>query len=62
MVQGKDVKIPEHAGKALCLTWALRGTCSTTCKRKEQHVRYSRATVTKLHEFLDKCGVPNPQP
>ena len=52
-----DLAVPNHAGKPVCLTWALKGSCSSTCKRKEQHVRYSRATVQNIHKYLDECGV-----
>ena len=61
MMEGKEVTVPKHANKDVCLVWALKGQCSATCKRKDQHVRYSRNTTTQLHQFLDACGVPNPQ-
>ena len=53
MMDGKDADIP---------SWALKGKCSGTCKRKDQHVPYPQGVVTKLHELLDKCGVENTQP
>jgi len=62
MMSGHDVAIPKHGGKDVCLVWALKGQCSTNCSRKDQHVRYSRDTVAKIHTLMDECGVANPQP
>ena len=62
MLEGHDVEVPKHNGDPVCLTWALKGQCSGTCKRKAQHVRYSRGLHQKLHGLLDECGVVNPQP
>ena len=61
MLQGHEVEIPKHANKPVCLVWALKGRCSSGCRRKDQHVRYSRDTNSKLHALLDACGVANPQ-
>lgn len=61
MMEGKDVTIPKHAGKDVCLVWALKGECSAGCKRKAQHVRYSQATNRSISELLTKCGVPAAQ-
>ena len=61
MMQGHEVEVPKHGNKACCLVWAFKGQCSTNCKRKDQHVRYSRDTNTKLHKLLTDCGVANPQ-
>ena len=61
MTEGHEVEIPKHAGKEVCLVWALKGECSATCKRKAQHVDYSRNTVRDIHNLLSKCGVANPQ-
>ena len=54
-------EVPKHGDKPVCLSWALRGTCSDGCKRKSVHVSYSRSTVQALHSLLDTCGVANPQ-
>ena len=62
MLEGHDVTIPKHAGKDVCLSWALKGSCSATCKRKAAHVRYSRDTIKSIHDLMDSCGVPNSQP
>ena len=62
MMEGKDADIPSHRDNPVCLSWALKGRCSNSCKRKEQHVLYPQGVVTKLHELLDKCGVANSQP
>ena len=62
MLEGHDVTIPQHAGKDVCLAWALKGSCSAMCKRKAAHVRYSRDTIKSIHKVLDDCGVPNSQP
>ena len=62
MMSGHDVAIPKHDGKDVCLVWALKGQCSTNCARKNQHVRYSRDTIAKIHSLMDECGVANSQP
>ncbi len=61
MMQGHDASIPKHKGKPVCLVWALKGECSASCKRKDQHVRYPGDTTAKIHDLLTKCGVANPQ-
>ena len=61
MLSGRDVTIPKHAGKDVCLAWALKGSCSARCSRKEQHVRYGPRVLSQLHELLTTCGVANPQ-
>jgi hypothetical protein len=61
MMEGKDVTIPKHSNKDVCLVWALKGECSAGCKRKTQHVRYSQATNRAISELLTKCGVPETQ-
>ncbi len=61
MMQGHDVAIPKHKGKAVCLVWALKGECSATCKRKDLHIRYPGDTTAKIHDLLTTCGVPNPK-
>ena len=61
LMQGHDVTVPEHGGQAVCLTWALKGECSSGCRRKRQHVRYSRSTNQAIHAMLDSCGVANAQ-
>ena len=60
-VQNHENDIPTHAGNPVCLTWALKGQCSASCKRKDQHVRYPRTVNQALHRFLDTCGVTNNQ-
>jgi hypothetical protein len=60
-MEGHSPTIPKHNSKPVCLAWALKGECSATCKRKEQHVRYSQAVCSKVHALLDDCGVENPQ-
>ena len=61
MLQGNTVSIPKHNDKPVCLVWALTGSCTSACKRKENHVRYPRSVVTQLHSLMDACGVANPQ-
>ena len=55
--QVKDEDIPKHAGKPVCLTWELKGACSSGCRCHENHKRYSRTTIQAIHGILDKCGV-----
>ena len=62
MMKDRDVEIPKVGDKPICLTWALKGSCSTACKRKNMHVRYSRQVNQKLHQLMDACGVANAQP
>jgi hypothetical protein len=62
LLGGKTVDVPNHGGKPICLAWALKGQCSTNCKRAGQHVNYGRAINQQLHGILDDCGVNNPQP
>jgi hypothetical protein len=57
MMKGKDVTIPRHSGKPVCLVWALKGACNSGCKRKDVHVRYSAATIKAIGSLLTKCGV-----
>ena len=40
-----EVTIPKHNGNPVCLSWALKGVCSSGCKRKHQHVCYGRTTI-----------------
>ena len=54
---GNGAELPKHGANPVCLTWALKGSCSSGCKRKAMHVRYSRVTIQKVNEFLDTCGV-----
>jgi hypothetical protein len=57
VMDGKNATIPKHQNKPVCLVWALKGECSSNCKRKDMHIRYS-ATVNKaIHSMLDKCDV-----
>ena len=44
MIGDTGAKAPKHAGKDVCLTWALKGECTSGCKRAANHVRYSQAT------------------
>lgn len=62
MIGGRSLTYPSQGGKPVCMSWALKGSCNTNCKRAAQHVRYSQTTVTALHAFLTECGVANPQP
>jgi hypothetical protein len=57
MIGSHGVTVPKIAGKEICLAWALRGSCSSNCKRKDQHKQYSRDVVSKIHALMDTCGV-----
>jgi hypothetical protein len=61
MVGNLQLEYPKQGGKPVCMAWALKGSCSSNCKRATQHVRYSLETVKALHKFLDDCGVANSQ-
>ena len=41
----------------VCLTWALKGSCTSKCKRAGSHVTYPASVNKKLHALLDTCGV-----
>jgi len=62
MMAGKGATVPQVDGKDICLSWALKGSCNSNCKRKEQHINYSRSVVQGLHALMDTCGVANAQP
>ena len=57
MMEGKNATIPKHQNKSVCLVWALKGECSSNCKRKDLHVRYPGSVNKAIHTFLDKCEV-----
>jgi hypothetical protein len=59
MMEGKDVTIPKHSNKDVCLVWALKGECLAGCKRKGQHVRFSQPPTVRSQarrlSTLDSC-------
>ena len=57
MLAGHNVDIPTRNNKSICLSWCLRGKCTTTCKRKTEHQQYSRDINNQVHELMTKCGV-----
>ena len=61
MTQGHDVTISKHAGREVCLIWALKGQCASNCRRAIQHVHYFHDTIAELHSLLGLCGVANNQ-
>ena len=61
MIGSNTVEVPKMGGKDICLSWALKGTCSGNCKRKDQHKTYSRDINQKLHALMTACGVAQPQ-
>jgi hypothetical protein len=61
MTAGHTVEFPKHNGKPVCMTWALRGTCFTGCKRQDNHVRYGPGVVRALHAIMTTCGVAEAQ-
>jgi hypothetical protein len=60
MIGTHSVVYPKQGGKDICLAWALKGSCSSNCRRVAQHTRYNAATMAALHTLLDVCGVPSP--
>ncbi|MGL5814328.1 MAG: hypothetical protein ACRCYW_13515 [Aeromonas sp.] len=62
LLGGRSVTVPKRGGKDICLTWALRGSCNSGCKRADNHVRYSVTINRAIGTILNECGVPNPQP
>jgi hypothetical protein len=61
MMEGKNATIPKHQNKPVCLVWALKGECSSNCKRKDMHIRYPAPVNKAIHAMLDKCGVASLQ-
>ncbi len=61
LMEGHEVEIPKHQGREVCLTWALKGSCSANCRRAAAHTRYPASVNAKLHSLLDACGVANPE-
>ena len=57
MLQGKTYTIPKHNNKEICLSWALKGSCHTNCRRKDSHVRYPESVTKKIHQLLTDCEV-----
>ena len=57
ITKGHEDQIPKHGDSDVCLNWALKGKCSSKCARSKAHRDYPKAIVTKLHKFLDLCGV-----
>ena len=57
MMDGKGCTIPRVNGKQVCLVWALKGACTSGCKRKDVHVRYSAGINKAIGALLTKCGV-----
>ncbi|MGL5934110.1 MAG: hypothetical protein ACRCZI_00655, partial [Cetobacterium sp.] len=62
LLGGRTVTVPQRGGKDICLTWALRGSCNSGCKRADNHVRYSVTINRAIGTILNECGVPDPQP
>ncbi|MGL4809114.1 MAG: hypothetical protein ACRC4O_10265, partial [Giesbergeria sp.] len=62
LLGGRAVTVPKRGGKDICLTWALRGSCNSGCKRADNHVRYSVTINRAIGTILNECGVPDPQP
>jgi hypothetical protein len=61
MVGGRSLEYPKHSNKPVCMAWAIKGACTTNCKRAAQHVRYSADTLKEVHKFMDDCGVAGSQ-
>ena len=59
--RGADI-IPKYKNHAVCLTWALKGECTSGCRRRHQHVRYPRSVNQAIDAMLDTCGVADPEP
>ena len=59
--RGADI-IPKYKNQAVCLTWALKGECTSGCRRRHQHVRYPRSVNQAIDSMLDTCGVADPTP
>ena len=59
--RGADI-IPKYKNQAVCLTWALKGECTSGCRRRHQHVRYPRTVNQAIDSMLDVCGIADPEP
>ena len=61
MMEGHTCTVPCLKGQEACLAWALKGQCSSGCRRAAQHLRYGATTIRGLNQLLTDCGVANPQ-
>ena len=59
--RGTDI-IPKYKNQPVCLTWALKGECTSGCRRRNQHVRYPRTFNQAIDNMLDVCGIADPEP
>jgi hypothetical protein len=57
MVGSRTLTYPKQGAHTVCMSWALKGACNSNCRRAVSHVRYTAATNTAIHSFLDQCGV-----
>jgi hypothetical protein len=57
MVGGRTLTYPKQGNNTVCMSWALKGACNSTCKRVTSHVRYTAATNAAIHAFMDQCEV-----
>ena len=61
MMGGWQLLVPTNAGKLVCMMWALKGACNSTCHRQAAHMRYPCEVNQALSALMDACEVPNPQ-
>ena len=52
------ITYPKHNGKDACLSWLLKGRCTTGCSRSASHVQPSNTVKVATHQILNDCGVP----
>ena len=46
---------PKHNGEDVCLTWALKGSCTSKCKRSGSHVTYPASVKESVELLVDGC-------
>ena len=46
-----------YNGKDVCLTWALKGSCTSKCKGSGAHFTYPATVNKKFHALLDGSWV-----
>ena len=51
-------KMPYCPHGDVCLHWALRARCLSTCNRAASHIAHDNDTVGDVNRFLDALGVP----
>ena len=55
--KGNNPDIPKYGQTPVCLSWCLKGKCTSDCPRANAHKHYGDALVKQIHEVLTVCQV-----